>query len=119
MQHVHPGKLQMLNFRIMAFSLLMVGLAGCASPGSPTASKLTRKAPADYAACVLPKWQALAPQATQKSISNGYRLTAPSAVASDNVLEVVKSQDGSRATFYKGSFLSSDKLRMAARECLD
>ncbi|WP_194788463.1 hypothetical protein [Pseudomonas sp. UFMG81] len=99
--------------------LMVAALAGCASPGQPTGSKLTSKSPDAYAACVLPKWQALAPLATQKSISNGYRLTAPSAVASDDVLEVVKSGDGSRATFYKGSFLTTDQLRKAARECLD
>ncbi|SPO55455.1 protein of unknown function [Pseudomonas sp. JV551A1] len=28
-------------------------------------------------------------------------------------------REGSRATFYKGSFLSGDNLRQAARECLD
>ncbi|MNJ01573.1 hypothetical protein D3C73_1612500 [compost metagenome] len=67
----------------------------------------------------MPKWQALAPLTTQKSISHGYRLTAPSAVTSDEVLEVLESGEGSRATFYKGSFLSGNKLRLAARECLD
>jgi hypothetical protein len=61
----------------------------------------------------------LAPQATQKSIAHGYRLTASSAVASDDVLDVVDAREGSRATFYKGSFLSGDKLRQAAKECLD
>jgi len=98
---------------------MAAALAGCATPGQPTGSKLTHKTPEVYAACVLPKWQAMAPQTTQKSISNGYRITAPSAVASDDVLEVVKYRDGSRATFYKGSFLSTDSLRKAARECLD
>lgn len=109
----------MPNFRIFFCSVLVMSLAGCANPGKPTASKLTRKSPAGYVACVLPKWQALAPMTTQKSISHGYRLTAPSAVTSDEVLEVVASGEGSRATFYKGSFLSGNKLRLAARECLD
>jgi hypothetical protein len=103
----------MPTFRILFSFAIIVSLAACANPGKPTASKLTSKSPEDYAACVLPKWQALSPQTTQKSINHGYRLTAPSAVTSDEVLE------GSRATFYKGSFLSSDKLRLAARECLD
>ncbi|MDD2050550.1 hypothetical protein [Pseudomonas putida] len=106
-------------FRILVCSLLVANLAGCASPGNPTGSKLTSKTPEEYADCVLPRWQALAPLSTQKSISHGYRLIAPSAVASDEVLEVVEYQDGSRATFYKGSFLSSDKLRQVARDCLD
>lgn len=100
-------------------SVMALTLAGCASPGQPTGSKLTSKTPEAYAACVLPKWQVLAPLTTQKSISNGYRITAPSAVYSDEVLEVVKYHDGSRATFYKGSFLSTDSLRQSARECLD
>ncbi|WDY60407.1 hypothetical protein [Pseudomonas sp. PSKL.D1] len=111
--------MQMPTFRIFFAAALAVTLCACANPGKPTGSKTTHKAPADYAACVLPKWQALAPQTTQKSISHGYRLTAPSAVTSDEVLEVVEYRDGSRATFYKGSFLSSDKLRQAARECLE
>jgi len=119
MHPVHLGQLQMPTLRILFCSVLVVGLAGCANPGKPTASKLTNKSPDVYAACVLPKWQALAPLTTQKSISHGYRLTAPSAVASDEVLEVVESRNGSRATFYKGSFLSGNKLRQAARECVD
>ncbi|MCL8305210.1 MULTISPECIES: hypothetical protein [Pseudomonas] len=109
----------MPRFPILICSTVFVALAGCASPGQPTGSKLTSKTPEAYAACVLPKWQAMAPLTTQKSISNGYRITAPSAVTSDDVLEVVKYHEGSRATFYKGSFLSTDKMRTAARECLD
>lgn len=109
----------MPTFRILLCTVLAASLAACANPGKPTASKLTAKSPEDYAACVLPKWQALSPQTTQKSINHGYRLTAPSAVTSDEVLEVVEYHEGSRATFYKGSFLSSDKLRMAAKECLE
>ncbi|WP_336334273.1 hypothetical protein [Pseudomonas putida] len=119
MQRILSGQLQMPTFRIFFAFVLVSSLAGCATPGKPTASKLTHKSPQQYAACVLPKWQALAPQATQKSIAHGYRLTAPSAVASDDVLDVVDSREGSRATFYKGSFLSGDKLREAARQCLD
>lgn len=106
-------------FRILSCSVLIAAIAGCATPGKPTGSKTTHKSPEAYAACVMPKWQAVAPQTTQKSISHGYRITAPSSVTSDEVLEVVAYHEGSRATFYKGSFLSSDKLRMAARECLD
>ncbi|WP_075226638.1 hypothetical protein [Pseudomonas alkylphenolica] len=109
----------MPNFRILICSTLAASLIGCASPGNPTGSKLTDKTPEEYAACVLPKWLAVAPHAWQKSITNGYRITAPSAVTSDEVLEVVEYHDGSRATFYKGSFLSGDKLRQVARECLD
>ncbi|QXI50305.1 hypothetical protein HU763_011835 [Pseudomonas anuradhapurensis] len=119
MPRVLHGQLQMSTFRIFLVSVLATGLVGCATPGKPTASKLTHKSPQQYAACVLPRWQALAPQATQKSIAHGYRLTAPSAVASDDVLDVVDYRQGSRATFYKGSFLSGDKLRQAAKECLD
>ncbi|MGE8370835.1 MAG: hypothetical protein ACN6PC_05210 [Pseudomonas putida] len=119
MQRIPDGQLQMSTFRIFIASALVASLVGCATPGKPTASKLTQKTPQAYAACVLPKWQVLAPQASQKSIAHGYRLTASSAVTSDDVLDVVDSRDGSRATFYKGSFLSGDKLRQAARECLD
>ncbi|AXM94746.1 hypothetical protein ACU5P1_11970 [Pseudomonas plecoglossicida] len=119
MPHVPIGLLQMHNLRILFCSALAVSLVGCANPGKPTASKVTDKTPSEYVACLLPKWQAVAPLTTQKSISHGYRLTAPSAVTSDEVLEVVEYRKGSRATFYKGSFLSSDKLRQAARDCLE
>ena len=119
MQRIHNGRLQMPDIRIFIATVLVASLAGCASPGKPTASKLTKKSPQQYAAFVLPKWKALAPQATQKSIAHGSRLTAPSAVASDDVLDVVDAHEGSRATFYKGSFLSGDKLRQAAKQCLD
>jgi len=119
MRQVPIGQLQMLNFRILFCAALGVSLVGCANPGKPTASKLTHKTPSEYAACLLPKWQAVAPLTTQKAISHGYRLIAPSAVTSDEVLEVVEYREGSRATFYKGSFLSGDKLRRAARDCLE
>nr|WP_201215398.1 hypothetical protein [Pseudomonas sp. S32] len=119
MRQTSRGLLYMPIFRNALFGALVLALAGCATPGKPTASKLTGKSPQQYAACVMPKWQALTPNATQKSIPHGVRMTAPSAVATDDVLEVIESGDGSRATFYKGSFLSGDKLRQAARECLD
>ncbi|MBH3426191.1 hypothetical protein [Pseudomonas alkylphenolica] len=108
----------MPTYRILLLCALVANLAACASPGNPTGSKETAKTPEEYAACVLPRWQAIAPQTTQKSISKGYRIIAPSAVASDEVLEVVEYKEGSRATFYKGSFLSGDKLRQVARDCL-
>ncbi len=113
------GQMQMPMFRIVLSGAVALSLVGCANPGKPTASKLTVKSPSEYTACVLPKWQALSPQTTKKSINHGYRITAPSAIASDEVLEVIESKEGSRATFYKGSFLSTNKLRVAARECLD
>ncbi|MFJ4347782.1 hypothetical protein [Pseudomonas sp. NPDC089401] len=106
-------------FRILFCSILAASLVACANPGKPTASKETHKSPSEYAACVFPKWQALAPATTQKSIAHGYRLTAPSAVASDVVLDVVELHGGSRATFYKGSFLTGGTLRQAARSCID
>ena len=119
MHHATIDLLQMPIFRILFCSVVAASLAACANPGQPTASKETQKSPSEYAACVFPKWQALAPSTTQKSIAHGYRLTASSAVASDVVLEVVEFHKGSRATFYKGSFLTGDKLRQAARECID
>lgn len=110
---VHIGQLSMPTYRILLCSTLAAALAACATPGNPTGSKETAKTPEEYAACVLPRWQAIAPQTTQKSISKGYRIIAPSAVAS-----YVEYKEGSRATFYKGSFLSGDKLRQVARDCL-
>jgi hypothetical protein len=83
--------------------LALALLAGCSLPaslvpGEPNLSKTTTKAPKDYAACLLPLWQQDIPKTTQTAISNGYRITAPSIVTADEILDIIKYKDGSRVS---------------------
>jgi len=99
-------------------------LAGCSLPaslvpGEPNVSKYSEKLPKDYAACILPAWQKQIPKATQTTISNGYRVTAPSAITADEIVDIVKSKDGSRVSLYQGPpWAKSGALREAVRDCL-
>ncbi|MHC8366566.1 hypothetical protein ACYZT9_11975 [Pseudomonas sp. ZT5P21] len=99
-------------------------LAGCSLPasvvpGEPNVSKYSEKAPKEYAACVLPAWQKEIPGAAQTGISNGYRITAPSIITADEIVDVVKSRDGSHVSLYQGPpWAKSGALRQAVRDCL-
>lgn len=99
-------------------------LAGCSLPaslvpGEPNVSKYSNKAPKVYAACVLPAWQQEIPHTSQSAISNGYRITAPSIITADEILDIVKSKDGSHASLYQGPpWAKSAALRKAVRDCL-
>ena len=99
-------------------------LAGCSLPasvvpGEPNVSKYSEKPPKEYAACVLPAWQQVVPNTTQSGISNGYRITAPSIITADEILDIVKSKDGSRVSLYQGPpWAKSGALRQAVRDCL-
>mgnify|MGYP006188044939 CR=1 FL=1 len=73
--------------RIWIGSLALTLLAGCSLPaslvpGEPNISKTSAKSPKDYAACLLPLWQKDVAKTSQTSISNGYRITAPSIITS-------------------------------------
>jgi hypothetical protein len=110
--------------RMLIEGLLLTTLAGCSLPasmvpGEPNFSKISGKAPKEYAACVLPLWQQDIPKTSQTSISNGYRITAPSIVTADEILDVVKYKDGSRVSLYQGPpWAKSASLRKSVRECL-
>jgi hypothetical protein len=53
------------------------------------------------------------------AISNGYRLTAPSIITADEILDIVKSKDGSRVSLYQGPpWAKSAAMRQAVRDCL-
>jgi hypothetical protein len=99
-------------------------LAGCSLPtslvpGEPNVSKYSEKTPKELAACVLPEWQKEVSHTTQISISNGYRITAPSIVTADEVLDIVKYKDGSRVSLYQGPpWAKSSALRKGVRDCL-
>jgi hypothetical protein len=63
-------------------------LAGCASaPNDPTLTLQTRKTPAQYADCVVPKLQSSALNPTVSQTQRSYRIVVPSKVSADNVLK--------------------------------
>ncbi len=98
-------------------------LAGCASaPNDPTLTLHTKKTPAQYADCVVPKLQgnALAPSVSQTQRS--YRIVVPSKVTADNVLEAYKAPDGGKVFVYERHLLASSftpsSFERTAQECL-
>jgi len=98
-------------------------LSGCASaPNDPTLTLQTKKAPADYAQCVLPKLQQDALSATVSQTQRSYRIVVPSKVAADNVLEAYKAQGGGKVFLYERHLLASSfmpsSFERAAQECL-
>jgi hypothetical protein len=110
--------------RMLVAGIAVAVLAGCSLPasvvpGEPNVSKYSEKTPKEYAACVLPLWRQHIPGSTQSPISNGYRITAPSIITADEILDIVKSKDGSRVSLYQGPpWAKSGALRQAVRDCL-
>ena len=110
--------------RTLIAGVVVALLAGCSLPaslvpGEPNVSKYSEKAPKEYAACVLPAWQKEISNTTQTPISNGYRIKAPSIITADEILDIVKSKDGSRVSLYQGPpWAKSGALRQAVRDCL-
>ncbi|TWC56513.1 hypothetical protein FBY04_10788 [Pseudomonas sp. SJZ080] len=110
--------------RTLMAGVVVALLAGCSLPasvvpGEPNVSKYSEKTPKEYAACVLPAWQKEIPASAQTGISNGYRITAPSIITADEIVDIVKSRDGSRVSLYQGPpWAKSGALREAVRDCL-
>lgn len=110
--------------RMLMGGVVMASLAGCSLPaslvpGEPNVNKFSEKTPKEYAACVLPAWQQEIPGTKQSAISNGYRITAPSIITADEILDIVKSRDGSRVSLYQGPpWAKSGALRTVVRDCL-
>ena len=110
--------------RTLIAGVVVVLLAGCSLPaslvpGEPNFSKYSEKAPKEYAACVLPAWQTQISNTTQTPISNGYWIKAPSIITADEILDIVKSKEGSRVSLYQGPpWAKSGALRQAVRDCL-
>jgi len=113
-----------MQSRMLMGGAVLALLAGCSLPaslvpGEPNYNKQSDKIPKDVAACVLPAWQKEISNTTQTSISNGYRITAPSIITADEVLDIVKYKDGSRVSLYQGPpWAKSGALREAVRDCL-
>lgn len=113
-----------MQSRMFLGGVILALLGGCSLPasvvpGEPNVSKYSEKTPKLLAGCVLPIWQKEVSNTTQSSISNGYRITAPSIITADEVLDIVKSKDGSRVSLYQGPpWAKSGALREAVRDCL-
>jgi hypothetical protein len=123
-RYIHFFSDQEYTMRIWIGSLALALLAGCSLPaslvpGEPNVSKTSAKSPKDYAACLLPLWQKDVAKTSQTSISNGYRITAPSIITADEILDIVKYKDGSRVSLYQGPpWAKSGSLRQSVRDCL-
>ncbi|PAU58530.1 hypothetical protein [Pseudomonas sp. PICF141] len=106
---------------VMAFASLL--LAGCVSaPNAPTLTFQTKKTPAEYADCVIPKLQGSALKPTVSQTQRSYRIVVPSKVAADNVLEAYKAPNGGKVFLYERHLLASNfmpsSFERAAQECL-
>lgn len=123
-RYIHFFSEQGYTMRIWIGGVALAMLAGCSLPaslvpGEPNISKTSAKPPKDYAACVLPLWQQDVAKTAQTSISNGYRITAPSVITADEILDIVKYKDGSRVSLYQGPpWAKSGSLRKSVRDCL-
>jgi hypothetical protein len=105
----------------MAFATLL--LAGCATaPNDPTLILQTKKTPAEYADCVVPKLQGNALHPTVSQTQRSYRIVVPSKVAADNVLEAYKAPNGGKVFLYERHLLASNfmpsSFERAAQDCL-
>ncbi|WP_433588040.1 hypothetical protein [Pseudomonas koreensis] len=98
-------------------------LAGCASaPNDPTLTLQTRKTPAQFADCVVPKLQLSALNPTVSQTQRSYRIVVPSKVSADNVLEAYKTGSGGKVFIYERHLLASNFLpssfERAAQDCI-
>ncbi|SDH68160.1 hypothetical protein [Pseudomonas panipatensis] len=105
--------------------MLLLGLAGCHSPGelketAPVLRAQTLKSPPVYLNCLLPKWRAYAAATEVREIRLGYRLLlsegrerGPGAL-----LEVTADERGSQVWLYQHSGAARDVAERDMRECL-
>jgi uncharacterized protein YceK len=112
--------MKIFTLQVLFASLL---LSGCASaPNAPTLTLQTKKAPADYANCVMPKLQHGALNATVSETQRSYRIVVSSKVAANDVLEAYKANSGGKVFLYERTLLAStfgpSALERAAQECL-
>jgi hypothetical protein len=113
--------MRLLFVPVMAFAPLL--LAGCASaPNNPTLVLQTKKTPAEYTECVVPKLQGRAMNPTVSQTQRSYRIVVPSKVAADNVLEAYKAPNGGKVFLYERQLLASSFMPssfvQAAQDCL-
>lgn len=93
-------------------------LAGCATaPNEPTLTLETSKSPEQFAACVVPKLQGHSMSPILSQPQRHYRITVPSTVAADNVIEAYKASTGGKIFVYERSLMASGFGRVA-KECV-
>jgi hypothetical protein len=113
--------MKLMRFLLMTSSLSLL-LAGCGStPNNPSVDLDTQKTPADYVACVFPKWQKAKPEATLTESKGHFKILVSSKIAADEILEVYKGNPNTRVFLYQRAPLSSlvhSNLENAARDCL-
>ena len=105
---------------LVVASLLLAGFAS--APNDPTLTLQTRKTPAQYADCVVPKLQSSALNPTVSQTQRSYRIVVPSKVSADNVLEAYKAGNGGKVFIYERHLLASNFLpssfERAAQDCI-
>ncbi len=113
--------------KLFAGALVLVMLAGCASPGDlkkndPTISAASNKSPKQYALCVFPKWQEERSASTMSETEDGYRLIVATDMTTDELLEVIDSGKGTKVALYQrmpwSKMLGRGALEDAVRSCL-
>lgn len=103
---------------------LLLGLAGCQSPGAlkeevPPLSVQTLKSPPVYRACLLPKWRGYRSGTEQVEVRYGYRLVLPDSAGKPGaLLEVGANERGSLVTLYQRRGADSAFAERSLRECL-
>lgn len=107
----------------LASGLIALSLVGCTHvPNSPSLTLSTKKSPAEYAQCVLPKWQQEKPDTTMSEASSHYKIVAKSKVMADEILNIYKTSRGSEVSIYKRtpfpSLLGRGPLESAVHACL-
>ena len=113
----------MRSLSVSAMAVAAVLLAGCASaPNDPTLTLQTRKTPAQYADCVVPKLQGIALNPTVSQTQRSYRIVVSSKISADNVLEAYKAGSGGKVFLYERHLLASNFLpssfERAAQDCI-
>ncbi len=113
--------------RILIAAVAVAMLTGCTTPGDLKAGKATisassRKAPKQYALCVMPKWQDARSGATMTETASGYRLIVATDSTAEELLEVNRSPKGSSVALYQRlswapGYGRSD-IEKAVRDCL-
>lgn len=108
---------------VSALALGSLLLVGCATaPNDPTLVLQTRKTPAQYAECVIPKLQRSELNPTVSQTQHSYRIVVTSKVSADNVLEAHKAGTGGKVFVYERHLLASNLLpssfERAAQDCI-
>lgn len=104
--------------------LLLLGLAGCQSPGAlkeaaPVLSVQTLKSPPVYLDCLLPKWRAYRAGTEQVEVRFGYRLLLPDGDGRPGtLLEVGANERGSLVSLYQRPGVEREFAERSLRECL-